>query len=171
MSKISENISSFQDNHDRRWFFKKWQFKFQRHAMHHLFVVDIQWIFHIEIVEKTFSKRITLFVRYTISTKSRIKYRWKKIVEKSKIEFFFVFVSFVKFLDTYENKLSNLNTWLCFEFKNVMIVAKFNDIHVWIMTRCMKCSIKLFDSIEKSLKNIFNNHFNVRSFYNSKRKF
>ena len=82
-----------------------------------------------------------------------------KIVEKSKIEFSFALVSFVKFLNTYENKLSSLDIWLCVEFKNVMIVAKFNDIHVWIMTRCMKCSIKLFDLIEKSLKKHFQKSF------------
>ena len=78
----------------------------------------------------------------------------KKIVEKSKIEFFFVLVSLVKFLNTYENRLASLDKWRNVDSKNVLVVVEFSDIDICYKTQCAHCSIEIFDvdREEESLK-------------------
>ena len=65
---------SFQDNHDRRWLFRKEQFnKFEWYEMSDLLLEIIHEILHFQIVAKASLKRITLFVRSTISAESRVE--------------------------------------------------------------------------------------------------
>ena len=81
----------------------------------------------------------------------------KKIVEKSKIEFFSVFVTFVKFLNTYEEKLTSFQYWIWTKsdfIKKILIVAEFRCIDDEYRTKCMHCSLKItsnrnFESLKK----------------------
>ena len=79
----------------------------------------------------------------------------KKIVEKSKIESSFAFVSLVKLLSTYENRLASLDKWRNVDSKNVLIVVEFSDTNIWFKAQCIHCSTTLFDSMKKSLKEHF----------------
>ena len=86
----------------------------------------------------------------------------KKIVEKSKIEFFSVFVSLVKSLNTYEKKLTTLTNWIWFDSlnKKTMTIVEFRNIHDEYKTKFMHCSLTItnnrkFESLKKHFQKSF----------------
>ena len=83
-----------------------------------------------------------------------------KIVEKSKIEF--ISVSFVKFLNTYEKKLTILTNWFWFHSlnKKTMTIVEFKNIHDKYKTKCMHCLLTItknrnFESFKKHFQKSF----------------
>ena len=76
---------------------------------------------------------------------------------QSKIESFFAFVSFVKSLSTYEEKLASFQYWIWKNndsTKEFMIVVEFKCIDDEYRAKCMHCSLKIannrnFESLKK----------------------